>query len=46
MMTEQQQAAEERQAASDAAFAQANARAATESRQLRQAVEGSKVQGE
>ena len=37
---------EEYQAASDAAFAQANARAATESRQLRQAVEGSKAQGE
>ena len=37
---------EEYQAASDAAFAQANAHAATESRQLRQAVEGSKAQGE
>ena len=44
MMTEQQQAAEERQAAADEAFAQANKRAATESQQLRRAMEGSKAQ--
>ena len=44
MITEQQQAAEERQAAADAAFAQVSERAATESRQLRQAMEGSKAQ--
>jgi hypothetical protein len=44
MMTEQRQAAEERQAAADDAFAQANARAAAESQQMRQAMEGSKAQ--
>ena len=44
MITEQQQAAEERQAAADEAFAQVSERAATESRQLRQAMEGSKAQ--
>lgn len=44
MITEQQQAAEERQTAADAAFAQESERAANESQQLRQAMEGSKAQ--